>query len=252
MKNTLSCLSLLFIFVLVGCDGKEHLKKDMLQFDRALIPVFYYTSVGDFSSAQKAMYPLRSNWEHYQSIHHLKDKRLEGWEETIRRIGDWLDEVDCALEEMDAYRAIVQLDHARYELVDLRLRENIDDYFLDYLWDFEASMYTAIDVANDPMIDLLEFNEFTLLTDEVMEAWNIVLRKGFDKDLFELNTEQTGKLNDQKDKLTDAVFLLLKAVETADRCQFADAAIALEPAYLNYLVMFGDFEAVESYYVLKK
>ncbi len=245
-----------FVFLLllttVSCNNNTHIKKDMAGFDRAFIPVFYNTTLGDFKAAQNAMYVLRGKWQHYQSDFHPKAGESEDWKETIRMIGAWLEETECALEEGDAYRALIQLDHARYELVDLRLRANIDDYYLDYLWDFEMSMYAVIDVANDQMIDLLEFNEFEVLVKEVQMAWKDLDERDLNKRLFDLHRGKLPEWNFRKERLGHTVKLLLEAVETADRCLFADAALDIEPAYLDYMAMFGNFEAVETYYALKK
>jgi hypothetical protein len=251
-KLTRSFLFLLVLLSFLSC-ADDHLREDMIQFDRAFIPVFYYTSVGDVEAAEIAMYPLRAKWQHYQSIYHRQEREWsEDWKENIRMVGAWLDDANCALQEKDAYRALIQLDHARYELVDLRSRAHVQNYYLDYLWDMEASMYYAIETATDPMIDLLEFNEFQMMSEDVSKAWALVLQKSIDEGLFPFGYEESRQLDERKNKLDLTVNALLKAVNTADRCQFAEAAQAIEPAYLNYLALFGDFESAKTYYALKK
>jgi hypothetical protein len=251
-KISRSFLFLLILTSFFSCTD-DHLREDMIQFDRAFIPVFYYTSLGNVEAAEAAMYPLRAKWQHYQSSYHRQEREWsEDWKENIRMVGAWLEDANCALQEKDAYRALVQLDHARYELVDLRSRAHVQNYYLDYLWDMEASMYYAIETATDPMIDLMEFNEFKMMSEEVSKAWVLVQQKSIDEGLFPDIAGQNLLLDERKSKLGMAVNDLLQSVKTADRCQFAEAAQAIEPAYLNYLALFGDFESAKTHYALKK
>ncbi len=241
----------LFILTAISCNEK-HVRNDMIKFDKAFIPVYYYTSIGELALAEKAMYPLMARWQHYQSPEHFGTIESEDWKETIRLVGAWLEGTSCAIEERDAYQALIQLDHARYELADLRYRKNMDDYYLDYIWDLEASMYTVIDVANDQMIDLLEFNEFEELAEELEKAWVYVLNTPYDEGLVDCTPDKIRYINYQKEKFDIAMLELFKAIDSADRCKFADAALNLEPAYLNLMTMFGDFEATETFFALKK
>ncbi len=241
----------LFLLTITSCKDK-HVRNDMIKFDRAFIPVFYYASIGELSAAEKAMYPLISRWQHYQSPAHFVNKESKNWDETVRLIGAWLEGANCALQEKDAYRALIQLDHARYELADLRFRSGIEDYYLDYVWDLEVSMYMVIDVSNDQMIDLLEFNEFEMLGEELEKAWVNVLNSSYDKGLIECTPDELRYVNYQKEKFSIALVALFESIDAADRCKFADAALALEPAYLNFMAMFGDFDSTESFYALKK
>ena len=241
----------LFLLTISSCEDK-HVRNDMIKFDRAFIPVFYYTSIGDLPAAEKAMYPLMSRWQHYQSPAHFVNKESKDWNETVRLIGAWLEGANCALQEKDAYRALIQLDHARYELADLRFRSDMDDYYLDYVWDLEASMYMVIDVANDPLIDLLEFNEFELLSEELEKAWINVMNNSYDDGLIECTPDELRYINYQKEKFNLALLGLFESIDSADRCRFADAALALEPAYLNFMARFGDFDSAETFFALKK
>ncbi|MFK7808901.1 MAG: hypothetical protein AB8F74_13940 [Saprospiraceae bacterium] len=245
-------LTFLFLLITFSCEKNSHVKSDMIGFDRAYIPVFYYTTLGDLKAAQKSMYVLKAKWQHYQSAHHPEVGASEDWKETIRLIGTWLDETDCALEERDVALALIQLDHARYELVDLRIREGIDDYYLDYLWDLEASMYSLMEISDGRTIDSLELCNFDVLIEEIEITWGELVNRDFDEKIFECDKEKMRSCNYRKDRLGYAVFSLSQAAKTENLHQLVDAALALEPAYLNYISMFGDFESVETYYALKK
>ncbi len=252
MKNLYYFFTIAFFLLVSTACNKDDVVKDMVEFDRAFIPAYYYSSLGNLESAEKSMFLLDAKYQKFNAKYGNKKPQSDDWNESIRLVGAWLEETKCALKDGNAQRAQIQLDHARYELMDLRWRENVNDYYLDYVWDLEASIDVVVQTSSDPMIELLSWNEFEPMCNEVLISWMNLKQRPIDHALFECSEGMDREVNFQKEKLNYAINNFEYAMGSADRCDITEAALALEPAYLNFMAMFGDFESVQSYYALKE
>ncbi|MFT5166710.1 MAG: hypothetical protein ACI8P3_001942 [Saprospiraceae bacterium] len=245
MRNILKYLFMLsFLLITVGCNTDE-LKPSMVEFDQAFIPVFYYAYIGDLESAPKAMLVLDRKWDKLKT----KFDNISGYThnglESFQMIGNWLEEADAAIRNKDLPRALVQLDHARYELMDFRWREGMS-YYLDKVWDLEAAIDIVVQTSSDPMMDLIEWQEFIPMCYDVEEAWNEVLQTPLDENLFGFTPSGREVLEDRHSRLNYAILNFMTSIEYADNCKLAAAAKKMETAYLDYLYLFGDFESSKS------
>lgn len=248
MKNFIQVsFALLFVFSLNSCSDSA-VKESMVQFDQAFIPAWYYAYTGDLDGAQKAIIPLTRKWERFQKAYSDPIYQKADWTESIRLTGNWIEEAECALEDGELQRALVQLDHARYELMDLRFIYEIDGYYLDAVWNLETTIAIATETAVDRKLKLLEWEEFVDLSKAVNAAWQDLLREPFDPAVFEMTQAEKLLFARRKSDLNNAIQNYLEAVDTADGDRFEIAAQNMEPAYLNFLTSFGDFENLKTFW----
>jgi len=252
MKNNIQRIlfALLLLFTFGSCNDNE-VKQQMVDFDRAFIPAFYYTYIGDMQKAETAMYPVNAKWQKFKQHYNKHSYGNTEWDETIHMVNNWLEFANSTIREKDADQALIFLDHARYELSEIRWKEGITNYYLDDIWELESSIDVIIQTSNDPMIDLLEWNQFKELCTDLEVTWQRIVKQQIDADLFQLNPNQVIDFNYRKRILNNQIDELMTAVESADRCQFAEAALNLEPAYLNLVIPLGNFEATETYFALR-
>lgn len=248
MKVFFQILVVLFSILALNSCSDSAIKDSMIQFDRAFIPAWYCAYTGDLDGAEKAMIPLTREWQRFEQTYRDPIYQKGDWTESVRLTGNWIEEANCAIEDGDLRRALVQLDHARYELMDLRYLYEIDNYYLDAVWNLETTIAVAIETAEDRKLKLLEWEEFVDLSKGVNHAWQNLLREPFDPETFEMTEADRLMLARRKSDLNKAIQNYLKAVDTADGDRFEIAAKNMEPAYLNFLASFGDFEDMRTFF----
>jgi len=157
MKKLLpTILALALVFSTNSCDVQS-IKEDMVQFDQAYLPVWAYAYEGNLQKAKASVFYLEFQWQRLRGKYQdaMPD---ESWQETFRRVNDWLGDVYYAIDANELPLALSQLEHVRYELQQLR-REYHVDYFLDHLYDFQDELAILTEAANDDMLCLLEWLE---------------------------------------------------------------------------------------------
>ena len=241
MKN-ISILALTIIMVLTSCEEKD-LVKEMVDFDQLFIPAYYFAYTNDMDRAKVATFPLKKKWNSIAKIYGERENVDEDWKGTFRLVGFWIDEAEISINEKEAMRCRIQLDHARYELMDLRWREKIG-YYLDFVWDFEATMDIVVETAIDPMMGLMDWHEFQMCCEEMNLQWLELSNKVPDGDLFHFTGDDWVNLNHAINDMNREMEYLMIAVDTADGCQFSEAAKLVEQSYLNFLYIFGDFDSI--------
>lgn len=227
--------------------GKNVLPTTMAEFDKAFIPVLYYTQQGDLMHAKQSLSVLNEKWDALYIQFDRQAPKADHWRTSFKKVSSWLDEAAQALNDGDVRRAFVQLDHARYEMVDLRAKENID-YYLDKIWDLETAIDNVVEVSNDTMLDLLTYNEFLPMTQQIQASWQEVLIDTWEPAYFDFSELEIREEADRKFTLGLRVLDFKQDVQTADRCKIETAVKKLELAYLNYLYLFGDFDNPEYFY----
>ena len=241
-------LILSFVFIANGCNSDD-LKPAMAAFDQAFIPVLYYSHYGDLESAQKAMLVLDRKWETLSVELHKHATSYHKGPELIQLITAWLEEARCAIEYKDPLRALIQLDHARYEMTDFRWREGMV-YYLDKVWDLEAAIDIVVQTVNDPKLDLLEWSEFMPMCYEVEIALDELMQTPMEKDLFGFTATDELRLTSQLSVLHFSIKNFIVATEYGDSGVVAEAANKMQTAYLEYIYLFGEFEPTTSFFAL--
>ena len=86
IKSTTILLSL--VIVTTSCEAPA-LQKEMVLFDQAFIPAFFYTYSGDATRAQTAMYPLIATWKKNKKQYAPLLPKQEDRQESIRMVDAW-------------------------------------------------------------------------------------------------------------------------------------------------------------------
>lgn len=234
-----------FIFIVNSCNT-DHFKSSMVAFDQAFIPVLYYAHLGELENAQKAMLVLDRTWKKLSIEFNKHAMSYHNGPASFQMVDAWLKEAFCAIEDKDSLRVFIQLDHARYEIMDFRWREGIR-YYLDKVWELEATIDIAVQIINDPMLDLFEWPEFIPMCYDIEVAFEALTQTPIEKDLFKFNAAHERLWIDRLTALELSIKNFMATSEYADRCLLAEAATEMEAAYLDYLFLFGDFESSKSY-----
>ena len=216
----------LFTFTLlttISACNNDALEEAMVDFDKAFIPVFYHTYNQDIDSAKRAMLVLDRKWETLDLQFEKKANDAHNWKASFRMVTIWLDEATCAINSQDADLALIQLD-------------------------LEAAIDIVVQVSNDSMLDLLEWQEFIPMVYDVETTWTDVLNSSWKKEHFDFDASEELEEATRKTALGFAIKDFTKAVKDADRCMVKDAAKEMEAAYLEYIFFFGDFDLTKTFF----
>lgn len=230
---------LLLAISFLSCSPEE-IKEEMVLFDRSFIPVWYYVEMGNFQQATKAFNYLEEEWEIFKQSTTPYTRNVRQWKSSLARVDDWMATTQDAIATRDAELAINQLDHARYELMDWRWRWKLD-YFLDKVWDLEASIDVAKSAALDPILDLLEWEEYQRVNEDIRQSWEQIQNSQPDPRLHHLEETQIQDLNLRHSELDALLNAYLKEGQCLNTCEYEAAIESLHYAFLNYLKTFGDF-----------
>ncbi len=221
--------------------------KDMANFDRAFIPVYFFVETNQMALAQKSVFHLNQAWQKFQKRYanlHLQD---ENYQEAFRMTDAWLSEAYQSIDAGNIVAAYVYLDNVRYQMVEWRSLYDLD-YLLDGIWDFETSVYLVEEAASDPMLCLLDYCEFEALVEELNLSWkNLEISQ---KEVEKLGILEIDflKILHQKDILKNSLVEFNHAVTTAEGYYIAEKALLMKAAYLDYLAGFGNFLIYKTHY----
>ncbi len=248
--SVMSLLLFVFLFSLSSSCEDENvdvLLHDMAEFDKAYIPVLYYVRQGEMDNAKRSVFFLNHSWQKVNRKYKDLNPGNDDWQEAFRMTDAWLSDAYFSIDAMQPKDAYIFLDHVRYQMMELRGQYDID-YYLDDVWEFEASLDLAEEVAIDQMLCLLDYCEFEDIVKDMNEQWKIVEKAKVNAELFDLNAEELKVLDNQKKKLQEAIIVFNQAVEEMEGENLAMTATFLRQAYLEYLAGFGDFISSKHYY----
>ena len=252
-NNKFSMMSLLLFVLLISlassCEEENVniMLQDMAEFDKAYIPVLYYVRQGEMDNAKKSVFFLNHSWQKVNRKYKNRNPENDDWQEAFRMTDAWLSDAYFSIDAMRPKDAYIFLDHVRYQMMELRNQNDID-YYLDDVWEFEARLDLAEEVAVDQMLCLLDYCEFEEIVKDLNEQWEIVQQAKVDAKLFDLDAEDLKILKDQRKKLQEAIIVFNQAVEEMEGENLAMTATFLRQAYLEYLAGFGDFISSKHYY----
>lgn len=228
-------------------DNSDTLIQDMVDFDKAYIPVLYYVRKGELDHAKRAVFYLNHSWQRVNKRYKYLYPQNDDWQEGFRMTDNWLSDAYNAIDGVQPNDAFIFMDHVRYQFIELRFQNKMN-YFLDDVWDLEASLDLVEEVAVDHMLCLLEYCEFEELVSDLNESWRTVRKNKIDKGLFDFDKNQSDLLKVRTHKFEIALLDLNQAVEVAEGEDISIAAALLTEAYLEYLYCFGDFISSKHYY----
>lgn len=247
MKILLKQLLLVVFFVSsISCQTHD-LKKAMVQFDQAFIPVLMATDEGNIYQAKSGVFYLEFQWQKLNKKYGNLLAGNEDWQETFRRVNEWLGDAYFAIDNNNAELACNQLEHVKYELMELRRIQGID-YYLDDLFDFKLITDRITRIAHDDKLKLLEWKEYADLVKATQVSWRIIKSKPVDFQVYELNKEKVLLLRKYQNNMSTILDDLVMSLDSADQAAVAKQTQALDPAMRQLIRLFGNFEEDRTYF----
>ncbi|MCO6476764.1 MAG: hypothetical protein J5I94_09085 [Phaeodactylibacter sp.] len=239
------CITIL-ASLFTGCDTME-VRKAMVHFDRAFVPLLVYTYEGDIHQAKRSVFYVEFQWQKMK-------KQYQGYlpEEAIslNRINSWLGDAYYAVDANDMALAANQLEHVKYEFMELRRQYGID-YYLDGLFEFQDAIGLLAEAAEDEVMCLMEWGEYEHLLYQTIEDWKAIRKEPLDAELYEFDEARLRKLASKQDAMEAVLYQFAETFSNANRRQLAIASQSLQPAFFEVLKLFGNFEASQTYFALK-
>ena len=222
------------------------IRKDFVHFDQAFLPVLSYVSENNIYEAKRAVFHLGYHWQQLKNRHEMAVAQPD-WQHAFRRVDKHLNAAFFAIDANQKEQALLQLERIKQELIDLRSSYKID-YYLDYLYDFQATATVLQSTVEDEMLTLLEWEDVMAMAVEMNRKWNVVIAKRFDAALYEFDETQQWKFNTTLESATNALNKVNVAMDCAERLEVAKASKKLELAFAEVIRLFGDFESATTYY----
>jgi len=123
------------------------IEEKMMDYDRCFLPYLYYATIEDSLGVSQTIDAVADAWyileDELGSVNQVSDRN-----ENLFLAKQWLFESFVSTD--DFMHQFVSIDLTRFYLMEIR-RELELDYYLDYLWKFEASLDLVYEPANDPM-----------------------------------------------------------------------------------------------------
>ena len=234
------------LVVLMFSCNKPGIEKDMVHFDEAYVPVLYYVYKSDMENATNSVYLLDARWQQFESKYQFLFKNDPDGLERLRYVNDWMGDASDAILRDDQQMALIQLDHIKYEMMEIRSSNKIE-YFLDYLWDFEGALSMLAEVSCEDISLVCSADELAFLINETQYLWDIVLevRHTPFSDVFD--KEKQTRFEEYKKEITKNMLL----VEAEKYSSYKDLETVVDStfeSFMNLLTLFGDFESVQTFY----
>lgn len=218
----------------------------MVHFDEAYVPVFYHVYKNDLDKASSSMFLLDARWQKFQDKYQLLFKDDIDGLERLRYIDDWLCDTKDAIFRNDQFTAMVQLDHMKYEMMEIR-RSYKMEYFLDYLWDFEGALSMLSEVSCEDNTLVCSPDELAFLIEEAIYLWQIVDEAENMPFSKVFGGHEMARFEQFKNEVTKNL-KLVEAEKYSSQKNLAATVDRTFESFMNLLTLFGDFDAVNSYY----
>lgn len=199
--NKIRIFLFLGLLSLFSCN-KNELVNEMVQFDQSFIPVWQTLYAIEFNKDTNDEVNLNANWQQLRQDWKILEEKFKNeqmdddWQESFRFIEQWMTQIDWALKRDDLQLAIICLDHVRFEISDLRCREEID-YALDKIWDYEISLSALLDVSREPQLAHLDWDDIAIIINDCNRSWTEVIAQDYNNKLFKMNSKQRKDLENQ-------------------------------------------------------
>lgn len=236
---------LALVSLMYSCN-QPAIEKDMVHFDEAYVPVLYYVYNSDLDNASDAMYLLDARWQQFNNKYQIIFRDDVDELDRLRYIDDWLNDATDAIFRNDRQIALNQLDHVKYEMMEIR-RSHKMAYFLDYLWDFEGALSMLGEATCEDSTLVCSTDEVAFLVDETQYLWKIVedakntpFSKYFDSADAALYEKYKKEVSENMKLIVAEKYGSYKNIEASVDRTFV--------AYMKLLTLFGDFDATPTFY----
>ncbi len=226
--------------------SSQDLKKDMVNFDQAFIPLWFYVYEGNINKAKSAVFYVNFKWQQLKNRHELSINHAD-WQDAFSKTDQWLKDAYTAIDHNDTRLALNQLNHARYEMIELRQLYHIS-YYLDEVYRFQSVVQSVAEIVHDDKLCLLEWNEVESMIGRMNTAWVKLEQTQQNMKAFNLSKEKLQKIKSGKDRIVKHLLIFNNKVKEANQLLLAEAIRPLEREALYQMRLFGKFDSYQSYY----
>ncbi len=251
MKNSIFSLILMSTLLLFAGCNPQQLRYDMAKFDKAFVSMFYAVYQQDAFEAQSNVFLLEREWQQFNQKYKGVEHFSEEWTLSFNSIDHWLGEAYRAVDAHFWEEAYTKLDHVRYEFMQFRECHDVP-YYLDHLWNFQMSFEMVQNIANDPMLCLMEWQEFVGLVHEMEDHWKTVYNNEPELKIFTLDVVEEHLFNQYKSEISKNIIELGKIIDCADRAFIALTCEKIETPTYQMIRVFGNTGANKTYFAEKK
>ncbi len=237
----LTLILLLQVWIVNPDNTQTTIQEDLIKLDQAFIPVWYYAYQADLEAATKANVVLQSEWRKFIVKYKLTAPLHAEWQEHVDRINAWLEQVDCDLEDKDIDFAYIHLDHAKYEMINLRKKYDLN-YFIDDLYSLHESVAFVKEVIMDDMLCLLEWTQLEDLINQTILQWQEMAPVNYNIEDAEFDFSKISFVELRSKELNVQLSQLDKAIEKADQCYLQEVVQPIEPTVMELISCFGRFD----------
>ncbi len=241
MKKILALSILIVVFLANTCNEYEEVSIQSVEIDYNVIPVWYYLKINQPEKAKEAAVSLNT----YLTLLHEEYKCLfqdKGTEEVFSDLENSMMHLHYLIDRAQYETAIAQAYMIVFKLSDWRSTVE-NEHFIDIVWDFGRSYENAKQVINDVELCLLEWHDFEKMAMDLNATWGNVQRANVEGYLSEFFNE---KERTQYDFLVNTIESCIDdfnaTLLAADREEVAEFCNNIEPAYVQLIGMFGEFE----------
>lgn len=256
-------MALLSFFLLAGCTSSQNseadtkknqvslnvqeLKQDMASFDKIYIPALRFTSLGKLAESKKTMSLLIDNWNQFKAKYYNANPEDKQWTVDLDKIDKMIANADNVVKsETNLSEAHEKyLEHVRIVFMQLRQRNKIDDYFIDYLTEFHQPMEDIVLAAKGKTIQTLSDEDVSKIKNTLpvaIEKFSEIKNASLDSGLFGFDNEK----NMQVQKLIKDEGVSLKALKQAidenNTEIIIKRAVGIKPNFAKLFMQFGDFK----------
>ncbi len=237
MKNMFQLLILSFF--LFACANDTDVTYEMMKFDEAFVPVWYFTQTDNAQQTENHAVYLEQKWYDLKNDYENVIGAQIVWEDTYNCVDELLTSALRNIEYHDLVAAKYDLEGVQFELMELRTRYGID-YQLDYIWEFQATYDLVKDLTHQKYY-YREWYEFDCLLDELDYTWNDLL-KAENNQFWNSSEQQAWR------KYRTQISVLLFHYNTVMQQATIDEVLAnqhindIEPVLLNMIQLFGKFD----------
>ncbi len=246
-KNYLS-LTLILLFLASNSCTYYQVAEKMVDFDKKFIPINYWIYKGNIPKAQKASIAISLEWEKLSQYLSEEDSPELA---SIRYVGARLLEINTYLDAQNQEKAEKECEYLVLEMMSLRQELGMD-YYLDYLYDFQLVLDFIIDTTGDEMFDLVEWEEFEDLVDDLQGYWQIYKELPLDENLYQWDSDKLKTYVAKQLEVGEILEDLDRVLCTADREKIYCMALNVKREYMELYAEFGNFNTNTIYFARVK
>lgn len=243
-KAFMVAIGMVAALLIVACgEGRENIKKDMVQLDRTYIPILMRSKSVATEDTVALFTAFKNAWGNFYKTYYNATEGDEKWKSDLDILAKAVANAEAALTVGEsALPAHEELEQVREIFYTLRKRNNIS-YYLDPLTEFHTAMEVTIDVAEtltmtneqDPFETLLPYAQ------KEQEILRHIATNEFDQALFGFSDDKVTALNRNIKGCGANVDALITLIEQKKLPEAKQMAGNIKGKYKEIYMLFGDF-----------